>query len=88
MSYLNEEANKNAFQHCVAPKAFVNQANFKAFVNQANFKTFAWITGKKLKSQVNQSNLKKSHEPPVVNNWHNCPQTSKTDFFEFSFRFV
>ena len=39
----------NAFQHCVAPKPFVNQANFK---------TCAWITGKKLKSQVNQSNLK------------------------------
>ena len=53
---LNRFSNKNAFQHCVAPKAFVNQANFKAFVNQANFKTFAWITGKKLKSQVNQSN--------------------------------
>ena len=32
------EKNKNAFQHCVAPKPFVNQANFK---------TFAWITGKK-----------------------------------------
>ena len=46
--------NKNAFQHCVA---------LEPFVNQANFKTFAWITGKKLKSQVNQSNFKKSHEP-------------------------
>ena len=40
------DRNKNAFQHCVT---------LKPFVTQANFKIFAWITGKKLKSQVNQS---------------------------------
>ena len=56
---FKQKVNKNAFQHCVAPKPFVTQANFK---------TFAWITGKKLKSQVNQSNSKKFHEPPGVNN--------------------
>ena len=36
--------------------------------------------GKNLKIQVNQSNFKKSHEPPVVNNGHNCPQANNQPY--------
>ena len=38
-------------------------------------KKISWITGNQLKRQVNQSNFKKSYEPPRVNNEHNCPQS-------------
>ena len=57
----------------------VTQPNFKitSWLPGVNNWTFAWMTGKQLKSQWNQSSKKSHHEPPCLNNGNNCTQSSK-----------